>query len=101
MAEEALTPYRILVSHDEGKTADIIGETVAARSSEHALRQFYGTPPLDEAAADDAWYAAVSVNSFKWRELSARVLTSIREVGNEPEPEPEPVAPVDEVLGTA
>ncbi len=87
---ENLTRYKILRSSDEGKTAEVLGDA-DAQSSEQALRKWFSVPPRDQA--DDDWYAAVSVNALRWRQVAAKVTTKISEAtteaSNEPAQEPE------------
>ena len=80
--EQTYTRYLVLRSTDEGKTAEILGHA-DAQSSEQALRKWFADPPRDEDTG--AWYAAVSENSLKWRQVAATVKTTIREAQSTPD----------------
>lgn len=74
--EQNTTKYVILTSTDEGATTTKLGE-VQATSSQEALRKFFAEPPRDEASLN--WFAAVSENSMRWRQVAAQSRISIRE----------------------
>ncbi len=81
--QQALTRYNILTSGDEGRTAELLGDALAT-SSEQALRKWFAEPPRDEQG--DAWFAAVSQNAMRWRQVAAK--TTVKTTISEPQAQP-------------